>query len=129
MSHWLAGCACCSRASVVCQLLTAPGLPLLLQVTGYLMMGALTPNCKKHSGALAGARLAAAEACSWGEACRKEHTRAARAPPATRANLTLCSPFPLAALHWFVRAVTLFEGGRVYGAEVIAELIEELHAR
>lgn len=25
-------------------------------------------------------------------------------------------------------AVTLFEGGRVYGAEVIAELIEELHA-
>lgn len=21
-----------------------------LQVTGYLMMGALTPNCKKHSG-------------------------------------------------------------------------------
>ncbi|KAI3436452.1 hypothetical protein D9Q98_005869 [Chlorella vulgaris] len=43
------------------------------EVTGYLMMGALTPNCKKHS-------------------------------------------------------VTLFEGGRVYGAEVIAELIEELHA-
>lgn len=25
-------------------------------------------------------------------------------------------------------AVTLFEGGRVYGADVIAELIEELHA-
>lgn len=24
--------------------------------------------------------------------------------------------------------MTLFEGGRVYGAEVIAELIEELHA-
>ncbi|PSC69009.1 puromycin-sensitive aminopeptidase isoform X1 [Micractinium conductrix] len=42
------------------------------EVTGYLMMGALTPNCKKHS-------------------------------------------------------VTLFEGGRVYGADVINELIEELH--
>lgn len=28
----------------------------------------------------------------------------------------------------FSAAVTLFEGGRVYGAEVIAELIEELHA-
>ena len=43
------------------------------EVTGYLMMGALTPGCKKHS-------------------------------------------------------VTLFEGGRVYGAEVISELLAELHA-
>lgn len=25
-------------------------MPPSLQVTGYLMMGALTPNCKKHSG-------------------------------------------------------------------------------
>eukprot|EP00887_Chlorella_sp_A99_P002714 scaffold6.g2714.t1 len=43
------------------------------EVTGYLMMGALTPGCKKHS-------------------------------------------------------VTLFEGGRVYGADVLAELLSELRA-
>jgi hypothetical protein len=37
------------------------------------------------------------------------------------------SPSPVSNLPT-TSAVTLFEGGRVYGAEVIAELIEELHA-
>lgn len=47
------------RAAAACLLRACSGanlrvhninMPALLQVTGYLMMGALTPNCKKHSG-------------------------------------------------------------------------------
>lgn len=90
------------------------------QVTGYLMMGALTPNCKKHSGkthwrprqAAPGARAAAfAGACCFTPTTSRR-TRRALLPPS----------HPRCAA-----AVTLFEGGRVYGADVINELIEELH--
>ena len=86
------------------------------------MMGALTPNCKKHSGAALLPLLQRAEGSLQRAAVVRRCLRGWGAHRWTQ------PPTPLSLRSGRSPTVTLFEGGRVYGTDVINELIAELHA-
>ena len=123
---------------------------MLVQVTSYLMMGALSPGLKRHSVTLfEGESFAIAVACAVTSSKDRElHVNASASPdmPTIDRSVFICEGC-LCALHTLhalldglreahakafaslsLDVLHALPGGRVTGAEVIHELITELDA-